>query len=249
MYHLSVKYFSRRKGQSIVAAAAYRSGDRLNDRYYGVTHDFTVKGGIVYTNILLPAGASEKLSEREILWNAVEQSEKRRDARLAREVEGALPADLALAEHIQMVERYVTANFTALGMIADIAIHDKGTGNPHMHILLTTRTVDSDGFGLKNREWDKRENVTLWRREWANMQNREFERKGLEKRVNHESYIVQDSKREPTIHLGYRVKELERSGIETDRGNENHRIIQEREEQERQYQRKRERGRNQERSR
>jgi len=242
MYHFDVKIISRRKGQSVVAVIAYRSGKKLYDRYYGEFHDFTKKGGIVHSWIILPPNAPEKYSGRETLWNEVEQNEKRRDSRLAREVEIALPVELTtLEEKIRLVERYVIANFVERGMIADISLHDKGDGNPHAHILLTTREVDPDGFGLKNRDWDKRANVTTWRKEWENELNHEYERKGIEKRVDHESYAVQGISLIPKIHLGHQVKKLERNGIETDRGNEYRAIIESRERAEQERQRKKER--------
>jgi hypothetical protein len=106
-------------------------------------------------------------------------------------------------------------------MCADVAIHDKGTGNPHVHILLPTRDVGVEGFSIKNREWDKRSNVTIWRREWANTLNRELDYRGIDK-VSHESFIargIDPQDREPQIHQGRRVKMLLERGIETDRGN------------------------------
>lgn len=227
LYHYHIKCISRKSGKAIVAAAAYRSGKQLHDRYYGEIHNFTDKGGIIHTTIILPETAPQEFCDREILWNAVEYAEKRRDSRLAREVEVALPVELTLDENIRLIRQYVTDNFVEYGMIADVAIHDKGTGNPHAHILLTTREVSSAGFNAKkNREWDKRKNVSIWREEWAKMINREFERKGIEKELDHESYAIQGIEREPTIHLGHRVKEIERSDkIETDRGNENRSIV------------------------
>ena len=247
IYHLDVRYFSRRRGQAIISAAAYRSGERLKDHYYGESHDFTIKGGIVHTMILLPDNAPPEYSDRATLWNAVEHAEKRRDSRLAREVEAALPAELTLAENIRLVEQYVMANFVDEGMIADIAVHDKGDGKPHFHCLLTTREVRPDGFGQKNRKWDKRSNVERWRREWASLQNHELERRGLEP-VSHESYAVQDFElsveRIPNIHLGPQVLKLDRIGIETDRMREYRNIIeQNRMERERQQERKRQRSR------
>lgn len=246
IYHLSIKYVSRRKGQAAVQAAAYRSGEKLRDCYYGLTYDYTKKGGIVYNNILLPPTTPKEYADRETLWNAVEHAEKRKDSRLAREVEFSLPVELSLSEQLRLVERYVTANFVSWGMCADVNIHEMGNGNPHAHVLLTTRTVEPEGFGAKNRKWDKRANVTLWRREWKNAQNREFERKGLDIRVSHESNVARNIDREPTIHIGFRAKEFERSGVETDRGNQNRAIEarnSEREEQKHQRERQRQRSR------
>jgi ATP-dependent exoDNAse (exonuclease V), alpha subunit - helicase superfamily I member len=247
MYHIAVKYCSRRKGQSAGAVASYRSGQRLEDHYYGEVHDFTNKGGIVHSWIQLPLNAPLEYFNRETLWNAVEHAEKRRDARLAREVEGALPKELKLDEHIRIVEEYVASNFVGDGMCADISIHDNGNGNPHFHCLLTTRNVSEDGFGNKNREWNKREHLERWRREWAKIQNRELEQRGLEP-VSHECYAVQDFgcaiERTPTIHRGRQAQKLDRVGIETDRMKEYREIVEHNRNLERELQQKRECQRN-----
>lgn len=251
IFHFDVSYFSRGRGQAVIAAAAYRSGERLHDRYYGEIHDFTVKGGIIHTKILLPPNAPQEYSHRETLWNEVEfreeNSTQRTKARLAREIEGALPIELTTKEQIQLVEEYALANFVECGMCADIAIHDKNNGNPHFHCLLTTRNVSENGFGNKNRQWDKQDYLEQWRREWAKIQNRELERRGVDP-VSHESYAVQDFgraiERQPTIHLGHRIKILERYG-ETDRGNEYRAIVERKQEcEERKRQRELEHTRN-----
>ena len=247
IFHLSVKSISRKQGRSIVAAAAYRSGQRLYDRYYGLTHDYTRKGGIVHSEILLPSYANPDFFIRETLWNSVDMAENRKDSRTAREVEIALLCELTLDERVNLVRDFVLDSFVEQGMCADFSIHDKGDGNPHAHVLLTTRPVSREGFiERKNREWDKRENVTIWREKWASAQNREFERRGFEMRVSHESYALRGIDREPTRHLGHRVKFLERHGIQTDRGNENRAIEARNEERE---QRQRERGKNRSRDR
>jgi ATP-dependent exoDNAse (exonuclease V) alpha subunit len=246
-----VKNYSRGKGYAVLSAAAYRCGKRLNDRYYGKIHDYTHKRGIVHSQILLPSTAPEEYSDRETLWNEVERAEKRCNARLAKEVRLALPNELSIEDNIQMVDRYVTDNFINIGMCADVAIHNKGDGNPHAHILLTTRSVTPEGFnGNKDRSWDSKAVLIQWRREWANYLNREYERQGLDCRVDHRSLKEQGIDREPTIHLGHRVLELERKGIQTDRGDEYRAIVKrnrireerERKERERQHERKRERS-------
>ena len=253
-YHLSVKAVSRGKGHSVVEKASYRSGERLFDCYYGLTHDYTLKSDIVYKIILLPDNAPYEFNDRETLWNAVEQSERRSNSRLAREVEISLPNELTLFEQIQLVRNYVVSNFVNQGMCADVSFHaghhkrQRDTScisvsdNPHAHILLTTRFVDERGFNKKIRDWDKRENVELWRKLWAEAQNREFERKGLDIRVRHESYIRQGVEREPNKHLGHRLTQLNRLGIETDRINE-HRAIEERNKRQYIHEKSRSRGR------
>ena len=226
LYHLSVKYISRKQGRSSVSAAAYRSAENLYCTYDGQQHDFTRKTGVLYTEVLIPDYAPLEFHKRESLWNAVEQAEKRKDSRTAREIEVALPIELTLDEQIALVREYITTNFISLGICADIAIHQKDIRNPHAHILLTTRPVGRKGFHCrKAREWDKRDNVTHWRKQWAEMQNRALERKGLHIRVNHESYRIRGIDKEPTKHLGYTRTALERYGIETERGKENRAIM------------------------
>jgi hypothetical protein len=109
-------------------------------------------------------------------------------------------------------------------MIADLTIHDKGDGNPHAHIMLTTRTIDGQEFGQKNRTWDKRENVELWREKYATLTNQYLEKYGHEARVTHLSYERQGLDQEPTIHLGRTAHFLEQQGVKTERGNRNRQI-------------------------
>ena len=94
IYHCSIKIISRGKGKSAVAAAAYRAGEKLTNGFDGETHDYTHKGGVVHTEILLPGHAPADFSDRAVLWNAVEKIEKAKNAQLAREIEIALPREL-----------------------------------------------------------------------------------------------------------------------------------------------------------
>ena len=95
IYHFSVKIISRGQGRSVIAAAAYRAGERLRDHHLGQWQNYTRKQGVVHRAILLPAGAPEAWADRTTLWNAVEAAERRRDAQLARELEIALPRELS----------------------------------------------------------------------------------------------------------------------------------------------------------
>ncbi|MDL2302561.1 MobA/MobL family protein [Lachnospiraceae bacterium OttesenSCG-928-D06] len=229
-YHFSVKPVSRGQGRSVVEAAAYRSGEKLRCDYYGQSADYTRKSGICHTEIILPPNAPHDYKDRQTLWNAVEYSERRIDSRLAREVEISLPNELTVDEQIILVRNFVTTYFVKQGMCADIAIHegrkkDASRNNPHAHILLTTRHIDEDGFHLKNRDWDKVSNVGFWRKQWADIQNKEYERRGLDIKVSHESYEKQGIDQEATKYLGPTATALERYGICTKRGNENRSII------------------------
>lgn len=142
IYHCSIKIISRAGGRSAVASAAYRSGEKLYNEETGIIHDFIRKGGVITSEIMLPANAPSRYMDREILWNEVQQIEKRSDAQFARELEVALPVEMTRDEQIECVRNYINDNFVSVGMIADWALHDKGDGNPHAHIMLTMRGVD-----------------------------------------------------------------------------------------------------------
>jgi ATP-dependent exoDNAse (exonuclease V) alpha subunit len=145
IYHCSIKIIKRSQGRSAVAAAAYRSGQRLTNEWDGITHDYTKKGGVVYSEILLPTHAPPEFSDRATLWNSVQKFEKSRNAQLAREIEIALPAEIDRQSQIRLVRKYVDDIFVLAGMCADFSIHDKGDGNPHAHIMLTLRPLNERG--------------------------------------------------------------------------------------------------------
>lgn len=145
IYSCECKVFGRAKGQSAVGKAAYRSGEKLTNEYDGMTHDYTKKGGVVYSEIMLCENAPKEYQDRVTLWNAVEKVEKDNSARLAREYRVCLQREFTLEENIEVVRKYIKENFTDKGMIADYSIHDKNDGNPHAHIMLTMRPLDEKG--------------------------------------------------------------------------------------------------------
>jgi hypothetical protein len=146
IYHCSIKIISRGKGRSAVACAAYRSGTKLTDLATGKIFDYSNKPGVVFSEVLLPENAPAAFAvDRNILWDAVERKETRSDARLAREVEVALPREFTRQEQIDTVREYIIKNFVREGMCADWALHDKRDGNPHAHIMLTTRAFTRNG--------------------------------------------------------------------------------------------------------
>ena len=187
-------------------------------------HDYTGKSDIYGSEILLPEGAPERLGDRVTLWNEVERVEKRKDAQLSREVMIALPAELSHDQKEALAREYVQAEFVSQGMIADIGYHDFESHNPHAHIMLTMRSVDENGFGKKRREWNQRAEVERHRQVWAEYANRALERAGCEERVDHRSLKDQGVEREPQIHLGAKVLEMEARGIQTQVGDESRRI-------------------------
>jgi hypothetical protein len=210
--------------------AAYQSGEKLQgksskDSKHGkIIHDYTKKQGVVYKSIMLPDNAPYKFYDRETLWNAVEASEKRKDAQLSREIIVALPQELNFFEQVDIIRAYVRENFVKIGICADIAIHDKEDANPHAHIMLTTRNVTPEGFGAKNTDWNKKYVLYSWRENWAAINNRLFETKGLNTRIDHRTLKAQGLDREPTIHLGHQAAALEKKGIKTERGDYNREV-------------------------
>lgn len=251
--HFHAQYLRRQKGDSVIGFAAYCAGEKLRSEYDGRTH-CKPRTDVVYKTILLPEFAPRSYSDREVLWNAVEMAGGDK-AQLARIIDLALPVELTREEQINLLLSYVQRIFVDQGMCADIAIHDKGNGNPHAHLILTLRGIDKDGRwqpkwkknyildeqgrkiydpvtkrykcgpSIPLNNWNCKENVEMWRREWADACNREFKRKGLKVRVTHESYVRQGVYRKPQIHLGRRVMALEQRGVRTDRGEKNREII------------------------
>lgn len=241
--HIPVSIIKRSAGRSAVAAAAYRSGTKLTNEWDGMTHDYTRKGGIVHAEIMLPAHAPPEFADRSILWNSVEQIEKARDSQLAREIEAALPRELSGEQQLALVRAYVKDNFVDKGMCADFAIHDKGTGNPHVHIMLTLRPLKENGqWGAKCRkaydldengqripdgkggwknhredttDWNDKGNVEIWRAAWAACTNRALEATGHPALVDHRSYKRRGIDKIPSVHLGPAASQMEKRGIRT----------------------------------
>ena len=252
IYHLSIKIISRGKGKSAVAAASYRSGEKMKNEYDGIVHDFTRKGGIAHTEILLPQNAPQEFSYRGTLWNSVEKIEKSKNSQLAREIEIALPKELNREKQIELVREYVKENFVKVGMCADIALHDKNDGNPHAHILLTMRPLNEDKtWGAKSKkeyildengekvklkngnyktrkintvDWNEQNKAEEWRKTWADITNKYLEENNIQEKVDHRSYQRQGIEEIPTIHLGVSASQMEKKGIATDRGNINREI-------------------------
>ena len=177
IYHLRLKVISRSLGRaprvggatrrSAIAAAAYRSGERLYDDSQGKWFEFD-KPDVVHTEIIAPEAAPGWVYDRQTLWNVVERCEKRRDAQLAREIEITLPRELSPDARIDLVRGFVRDHFVSAGMVADIGIHvpDAADGGeqPHAHVMLTLRRLDSTtllGFSAtKEREWNEPEKIS-----------------------------------------------------------------------------------------
>lgn len=229
IYHFSVKNISRAQGRSAVACAAYRSGEKLIDERQGKEQDYTKKTGVEFTKIYAPIGTNAELLDRGQLWNAVEKTERRKDANLAREFEIALPQELNKAEREKLVDELCNKIVERHNVIVDAAIHaphtDSGSDerNYHAHIMFTGRHIDletGDFAAKKNRDFNKEnssETVQKWREDFADMTNAHLMRAGhLFSSVDHRSYAAQGLDKEATAHEGSAVTKLRRLGIDTE---------------------------------
>lgn len=193
IFHLSAQIISRSTGRSSVGASAYRAGVDLVDERTGEKYRYARRTGVNESVILAPENSPAWAYERSRLWNEVEAIEKRKDAQLARELNIALPVELNNDQKKALMLGYVQENFVAKGMVADVAFHDLGSGNPHAHIMLTTRDISGAGFGQKNRSWNDKALLEQWREQWAVSVNRTLERNGIEMQVDHRTLEAQQA--------------------------------------------------------
>ena len=252
IYHCNIGIVSRGEGKSAVAAAAYRSGEKITNEWDGMTHDYTRKRGVVHTEILLPPHAPPSFSDRATLWNSVELYEKAGNAQLAREIDAALPIELSREEQIRLVREYCSSQFVSRGMCVDFAIHDTDSGNPHCHIMLTMRPLDERGaWAAKSKKeydldengerirlpsgrykthkvdltgWNDKDNTLLWRKAWADFTNDFLERNGSPERIDHRSNAERGIDEIPTVHMGVAACQMEKKGIATEKGELNRSI-------------------------
>ena len=290
IYHLEAKVISRGVGRSAVAASAYMSCSRIYNDYDGIQHDYTRKQGLVYEQVLLPPQVLPEWKDRSVLWNAVEETEKTKDSRLAREFVVALPMELSKEENISLLTEYVQDNFVNDGMCADFCIHDTDGHNPHAHIMLTVRPLDENGkwqnktekeylcikngeergftssefktaqadgwekqyqyivgkkkgymppsqaetqgyeraskypkstrYGRQNpisERWNSEEQLLIWRKNWADINNLYLERKNIDERIDHRSHKERGLDEQPTIHEGVAARIIEQKGGTSER--------------------------------
>ena len=224
IYHFSAKVISRANGSSALASAAYRSASRLHDQRLDRHHDFSNKAGVVHSEVLLPDGAPEHLSDREELWNAVEAAELRKDAQLAREIEFAIPREMTKEQGIELARDFVRDEFVERGMIADLNVHwdigADGLAKPHAHVMLTMRDVDEEGFGKKNRDWNRTDLLEKWRERWSEHVNARLAELDIDARIDHRSLEAQGIDLEPQHKIGPAASRMAAQGLESERAAE-----------------------------
>ncbi len=245
IYHCSYKPISRASGRSAVASAAYRAAERLTNERDGLTHDFTRRSGVEHAEIVLPGdGVSETgemtrgsgpdwARERSALWNAAEAAEKRKDSRVAGEIEIALPHELTAAQRLELTRNFSCEVTARYGVAVDFAIHaphgQTDIRNHHAHMLMTTRRVEEVGFGEKSHlEWENRklkalglpscpEQIRGLRTLWEDTANEHLARAGLDVRIDHRSHLDRGLEIEPTQHMGVHATQMQRRGKDVSR--------------------------------
>jgi len=231
IYHFSAKVVSRANGSSAVASAAYRSASELHDDRLNRDHDFSAKAGVIYSEVMLPQGAPERLNNRMTLWNEVEAGEKRKDAQLAREVEFSIPREMNEKQGVALARDFVKEQFVKRGMVADLNVHwdtaKDGSPKPHAHVMMTMRDVGPEGFGHKNRDWNSTELLKDWREAWSAHVNERIAELGLEGRIDHRSYEAQGIGLEPQHKIGPAASRRPEQGLEAERIEDHTRIARE----------------------
>ena len=234
IYHLSMKPVSRASGRSAVASMAYRAGEKLTNERDGITHDYTAKQGVEHAEIVLPEGVSADWArDRSDLWNAAEFAEKRKDARVAREFEIALPHELSAEERLEVTREFAQELANRYGAAVDFAIHAphdaSDVRNHHAHVMMTTRQVGESGLGDKT--YLERENKWLLandlpttdmqlrdiRQRWEGIANERLAMAGLDIRIDHRSHMERGLEIAPTEHMGVHATQMERRGLDVSR--------------------------------
>ena len=245
--HFQISIQKRSENKSAVAGAAYQSGSKLFSEYDNRTKNYLRKQNeVIHSEILLPKNAPREYLDRETLWNSAEKVETQWNSQLARKIIIALPIKIPTDQYAELVRSYCYEQFVSKGMCCDFAVHDKGDGNPHTHIMLTMRAIDENGKWLpkcrkvydldehgnrigEHREdivdWNKRENAELWRHAWEEKVNEYLEKNNRPERIDMRSYERQGIDLVPTVHLGPAASEMERRGEVTILGTLNRDIV------------------------
>ena len=221
---------SRGNNLSIAERASYISGRTLRDCYSERTFE-TLRDDVQHIEVYGPADMPAEYHDLQSLCDALNKAERRRDAQTAREIRGALPKELDLEENIRIARQFALANFVRNGLCVAAAFHEGRNpenlkhNNPHVHLLVSTRTVDFNGFNPKKaREFNQKRYLYTWREQFANAINVGYERNGLDIRVDHRSYRERGIIRIPRNYLSQADWKREQQGIRTPAGDVNREI-------------------------
>ena len=255
--HTHVDIVTRTGGGKVIPKAAYNARDRLRDNRYGKLEDYSKIDDLVFSKIFLPKHVPKKFSDREYLWNSVEEIEKSKNSQLARNLLFALPRELSEEDRINLISEFIEENFTSKGMIADCNIHNKKASDnqeqPHAHILLTLREMDREGnwkpkcrkeyildekgekIKLKSgnyksrkvnlNDWNEPDKAKEWRENFSKKANEYLAKNNIDKRIDPRTFEEQGREELPQVHLGTASYQMEKKGIQAERGNQNRKII------------------------
>jgi len=227
--HFHMQVIKRSEGRNAVACASYRHAFAMYDERTGVKFDFSKSNEehIGFSKVLAPVGTPLPLLESESLWQSVEFAEKRKDAQLCREFDAGLPVELTKQQQIDLMIDFCQTSFVVEGMVCDMAMHDK-KGNPHFHTMITMRDIDPDaeyGFGKKNRKWNKKDLVDIWRHNYEECINKHLAMASIDRKYSCETLEAQGIDRIPQIHKGSAAVAIAEGGGESWRVEKNDNII------------------------
>lgn len=238
IYHASIKSFSRGKGESSLAAAAYRAGIDLIDTKTRAWHRYSQRKGVAEHHMLVPTGAPEWCCDAKVFWDANEAWETRANARVARELEVSLPDELDAPQRKKLALELGQLLVNRYQAVVLVAIHEpSGRGdqrNHHVHLLMSARQVGPNGIGERaGAEFDARsgrgaEEIRVVRELVSATINAHLTQAGVQQKVDHRSLkdqaraaaVAGDIKsairltRPPTKHIGRVVTALQRRGVE-----------------------------------
>ncbi|HFQ5702511.1 TPA: MobA/MobL family protein [Listeria monocytogenes] len=246
IFHLSMKIAKREGGKrSLIAMASYRSGEKLYSELYEKTNMYNHRIVKPESFILKPEFVPEEFLNREFLWNKMELAETSANAQLCRELNVALPIELNKEDQRELIENFVKDNFVSSGMIADVSIHRDDENNPHAHIMLTMREVNSEGHilnksyripklddegnqlynekghrvtvSIKRNDWDRKSFVSEIRKDWADKVNSILKQRGIDQQITEKSHAELGKKELPSVHEGFYTKKLESNGITSEK--------------------------------
>jgi len=227
--HFHMQVIKRSEGRNAVACASYRHALAMYDERTGVKFDFSKsnKEHVGFSKVLAPVGTPPPLLESESLWQNVEFAEKRKDAQLCREFDAGLPMELTKQQQISLMLDFCQSSFVVEGMICDMEMHDK-EDNPHFHSMITMRNIDPDAeysFGNKNRQWNKKDLVDIWRHNYEECINKHLALAGIDMKYSCETLKAQGIDRIPQIHKGSAAIAIAESGGVSWRVEKNDNII------------------------
>lgn len=233
LFRLQISSVTRGAGRRATAAAAYRSGERVRDERTGELFNYSRRRDVLHTEIFLPSqfdGVPVAWARsRERLWNTAERVEKRHNARVAREYQVTLPAELDSVSRVALARTFAQEIAERYKVAVDLSVHEpRPDGDPrnfHAHLLTTTREVTPAGLGAKagldmhQRERqrralpDHRQEFVNVRERWATLTNQALREANIDARVDHRSLAAQGIDREPLPAIPLMHLKMEQRGV------------------------------------